>query len=153
MKATQIIVGETYAYSPYARQGLPWAYPVKVLATPARGSVAVIRTDNDDAKPFTGSTRKVWGLWTDYEVAKVDEQERHEAAAAFRAELEATYQTERAELLNLLGDHGVKADTYRVQKHYGGHAQVTLTLEEVRALIAARPLALHFPEADIPLPA
>ena len=154
MKATEILVGETYALANYRTQRrLPFATPVKVVDAPASGKVRVVATDRFDAEPYWTTTRKLVSTWSDYEAAKLEEAVREEAVAAQRAERKAAYDAERAELLNLLNDHGVKADPYRVQKRYDNRAAVSLTLEEVRALIAVRPLVLHFPEADIPLPA
>ena len=154
MKATEIITGETYALTnSRTKRGLPYATPVKVVDAPVSGKVRVVVTDRFDAEPYWTTTRKLVSTWSDYEAAKLAANEREEEAFARRLEREEAYQTERAALLNILGDHGVKADRYRVQKRYDGRAAVLLTLEEVRALIAARPLVLHFPEAEIPLPA
>lgn len=154
MKATELLVGETYAYAAF-RTGrrLPYCRPVIVLNTPQRGKVYVERTDTDVPDTFLASTRNIVSAWCDYEADKLAAEAREEEAFARRLEREEAYQAERAALLNLLSDHGAKADPCRIQKRYDGRAAVSLTLEEVRALIATRPLALHFPEADIPLPA
>ena len=155
MKATEILTGETYALANYRpRRGLPYATQVTVLDAPTNGKVRVVATINAfGGEPYWTTTRKLVSTWSDYQAAQLNAQEREEEAFARRLEREEAHRLERAELLNLLGDHGVKADQYRVQKRYDGRAAVSLTLEEVRALIAARPLALHFPEAEIPLPA
>lgn len=153
MKATQILVGETYALTTYrTTRYLPFATRVRVLAAPAHGKVRVVAADRADAEPYVTTTRKVYSTWSDYEAAKLEEAVREENAAAARAERKAAYDAERAELLNLLGDHGVAVDAFAIQKRYDGRPAVALTLEEVRALLAARPLAYHFPDAEVPLP-